>query len=274
MLSSWSKMSWGIGFGWMRGWKTQIWTGLIHLFLGGYNGWTVLYQKLWLDPVVKPWRRWRYEVRTPTLDMTSKSWENVSFVAPNFRTYKWDYLEEYSWFFTGLSPRVVCKTQIFPCLGKFVAADKDKDKDKDHQIQSDILILAYDAPTGISRIRVYPPESEYGQLALKTPQPGPWPPQLEVESKVNPFLGVEFTSKTGETLEISIPMGVWRVGNELLSKAYVQRYLTYTVGTKLSIEDYKLEIVELVDHTVKFTELTSNQYIKLGLDSYEILSWK
>ena len=86
------------------------------------------------------------------------------------------------------------------------------------------------------------------------------------------FILVEYTHPYMEsTMTIHLPNSIYMVGNEILSTAFVLRYLEYTsiLDTWYFDEKYKIRII---DHNADQIVLSANQYIVLGKDGYQIIT--
>jgi len=85
------------------------------------------------------------------------------------------------------------------------------------------------------------------------------------------FLEVEYKCGDSPPLTIEVPKSHYFVGNEILSKTYVLRYLEHLPiysRWAFSESEYSLRIV---DEDSEVFSLNSNQYILLGLDGYRIV---
>lgn len=86
------------------------------------------------------------------------------------------------------------------------------------------------------------------------------------------FFAVEYKSSPNDTeiLTIEIPRSHYMVGNELLSKAYILRYLHYLpryTSWKYT-EDYE---IKLVDDTLNEVRLNKDTYVRLEHDEYKVM---
>lgn len=90
------------------------------------------------------------------------------------------------------------------------------------------------------------------------------------------IFGIEYISKLGgrgdsssELLEISIPREEMLVGNELLSKSYILRYLMTNVygGSCYFASDYIVRVYCIYNDNMDVVELTPNKYIVLEKNS-------
>jgi hypothetical protein len=88
-------------------------------------------------------------------------------------------------------------------------------------------------------------------------------------SKVR-FLSIIYSHpKMIHNIELQLPNTMYYVGNELFSAVFVLRMLEYIVGSGsyyVFDMDYTLK---LLDRNVKYTELSSKEYIILGEQSYD-----
>ena len=85
------------------------------------------------------------------------------------------------------------------------------------------------------------------------------------------FLEIEYKCGDMNGFEIDVPKSHYIVGNEILSKTYVLRYLEHLpIYVRWFFDDSKSEL-RIVDHDSNVFSLRGNQYIKLLEDGYEIL---
>ena len=90
------------------------------------------------------------------------------------------------------------------------------------------------------------------------------------KSYVN-FLEIEYTFRENFRITIELPKSQYIVGNEVLSKTYILRYLEHLplyVNWSFNDTEYSLRIID--DDSNVFT-IKSNQYIRLGKDDYNII---
>lgn len=82
-----------------------------------------------------------------------------------------------------------------------------------------------------------------------------------LKSKVS-FLCILYAHpKMKNEITLKLPHSCYYVGNQILSAAYVYRLLEYTVGYMFYFDmSYK---VKIIDASMKYTELSSNEYIEL-----------
>ena len=89
------------------------------------------------------------------------------------------------------------------------------------------------------------------------------------KSKVR-FLSIIYSHpRMNHDIELQLPQAMYYVGNELFSPMFVLRMLEYTVG---SASNYVFDMnysLKIMDRNVKYTELTSNEYITLGEQMHE-----
>jgi hypothetical protein len=85
------------------------------------------------------------------------------------------------------------------------------------------------------------------------------------------FLEIEYKCSNQSPITIEVPRSHYLAGNEVLSKAYVLRYLEHMsifVNWGFKESDYSLRIV---DEDSEVFSLNSSQYIKLEQDGYKIM---
>lgn len=89
------------------------------------------------------------------------------------------------------------------------------------------------------------------------------------KSKVE-FTYVEYSHPSmNYTIELNIPDGMWVVGNELFSPAFILRLLKQQSRCYYFDMDYK---VNIIDQEIQNFTLSSNNYIYLDIHSYSIRS--
>jgi len=85
------------------------------------------------------------------------------------------------------------------------------------------------------------------------------------------FLEIEYSFRENFRITIELPKSQYIVGNEVLSKTYILRYLEHLplyVNWSFNDTEYSLRIID--DDSNVFT-IKSNQYIQLGKDDYNII---
>jgi hypothetical protein len=106
-------------------------------------------------------------------------------------------------------------------------------------------------------------------VALANPDRPDFVPTME-KSNVD-FIMVEYghPSRKGLVL-MQLPDSVYMVGNEILSKAFVLRYLNHSClpSTWVFDEDY---FIRIIDHNADSLEIRSHQYIVLEKDGYRVM---
>jgi len=90
------------------------------------------------------------------------------------------------------------------------------------------------------------------------------------------FLSIVYTHPLmNNVIYLNIDRTMFVVGNELLSPAFVLRSLHYQYPIHFLDETLycfdKDYIIKIIDHNVKFFEITSNQYIKITKDGYDVV---
>lgn len=89
------------------------------------------------------------------------------------------------------------------------------------------------------------------------------------KSKVR-FLSIIYSHPhMNHDIELQLPQAMYYVGNELFSPMFVLRMLKYTVA---SASNYVFDMnytLKIMDRNVKYTELSSNEYITLGEQMHE-----
>jgi len=96
------------------------------------------------------------------------------------------------------------------------------------------------------------------------------PDLTELKTSSARFLEIEY--KCGNhTLEFEVPKSHYFAGNELLSKAYVLRYLEHLpMYARWSFNESEYEL-RIVDEDSEVFSLTSKQYVRLEWDGYRIV---
>jgi hypothetical protein len=90
-----------------------------------------------------------------------------------------------------------------------------------------------------------------------------------VQSRVE-FVYVEYSHPNmNSTVELIIPEGMWVVGNQLFTAAFILRLLQLQCKYYFFDMEYKINII---DHDIQNLVLTSDSYIILDLSSYSIQS--
>lgn len=90
---------------------------------------------------------------------------------------------------------------------------------------------------------------------------------IQLPSNVD-FTYVEYTHpKMTSILELSIPNGMWIIGNELFTPAFILRLLQHQSIPYVFDLDYKINIM---DHAIKNITLTYQSYIVVDKDDYII----
>lgn len=72
-----------------------------------------------------------------------------------------------------------------------------------------------------------------------------------------------------ETIPIDLDAAIYLVGNEILSAAFVERYLMYQSRPYVFDANYKLE---LMNKKIQMFELDSTQYVVLNTTGYAVYS--
>jgi hypothetical protein len=101
------------------------------------------------------------------------------------------------------------------------------------------------------------------------------PQEFKIGNYIKPssarFLEIEYRCGNGAPLQIQVPKSHYIVGNELLSKTYVLRYLEHLpiyIRWKFDESEYSLRIID--DNSVVFS-LSGSQHILLEEDDYSII---
>jgi hypothetical protein len=95
------------------------------------------------------------------------------------------------------------------------------------------------------------------------------PKSLSVEKIPRQFLSILYSHpKMKNAIHIDLDTGIFLVGNEILSTAFVERYLMYQSQPYIFDANYKLEIM---DNKIQMFDLTCSQYIVLTKNGYEIV---
>ena len=83
------------------------------------------------------------------------------------------------------------------------------------------------------------------------------------------FLSITYTHPNmNYDVPFELPKSMYIGGNQLFTSTFVMRMLEYTVGSNYVFDmNYTLKIM---DRNVKYAELSSNQYIELGVDSWTL----
>ena len=90
------------------------------------------------------------------------------------------------------------------------------------------------------------------------------------------FLSIVYTHpKMDFDVPLELPNSVFFEGNQLLCATYVMRMLEYTWGRSdiKYVYEYVFDknyTLKIMDRNVKYAELSSNQYIELGVDSWTL----
>ena len=88
----------------------------------------------------------------------------------------------------------------------------------------------------------------------------------------SPFLLIEYIHvDMPRAISISLPNTMFMAGNEILSAAHVHRILKYTLGTSTFTFD-DLYILRIIDHNIRDLVVLSNQYVRIDLDGYTIIT--
>lgn len=84
------------------------------------------------------------------------------------------------------------------------------------------------------------------------------------------FISIQYTnSKQRKSIFIDLDKSIYKVGNEILSPIFIKRHLSYQ---SLNVDfDYNYEL-NIIDGDLNTIVLSSNQYILLNADSYEIIN--
>jgi hypothetical protein len=111
--------------------------------------------------------------------------------------------------------------------------------------------------------------SECRIIALWNPDRPDFVPTMD-KSSID-FILVEYGHpKMKGLMQLQLPDSIYMVGNEILSKAFVLRYLNHSCmpNTWYFDEDY---IVRIIDHNADSLEIGSGQYIVLEKDGYRVV---
>lgn len=83
------------------------------------------------------------------------------------------------------------------------------------------------------------------------------------------FLSITYTHPNmNYDIQLELPKSMFIVGNQLLSSTFVMRMLEYTIGSNYIFDmNYTLKIM---DRNIKYAELSSNQYIELGVYTWAV----
>ena len=86
------------------------------------------------------------------------------------------------------------------------------------------------------------------------------------------FLAVTYThpDMDEKTLDLTVGPEYFIEGNEILSYTFISRLLEYQ-SDKKHVFDTNY-VVQVMDHDIQTFELNSNQYVKLGMDDYQIIT--
>jgi hypothetical protein len=91
-----------------------------------------------------------------------------------------------------------------------------------------------------------------------------------VEKSDVKFLSIEyFTDGMNEPLNILLNKDIYQIGNEILSNAFIFRYLQYQTRYCVFSNDY---IIKVIDDEINEFTLKSNQYVLLDKNEYKIIS--
>jgi hypothetical protein len=91
-----------------------------------------------------------------------------------------------------------------------------------------------------------------------------------VEKSDVKFLSIEYINPDmKEAISLTLNKDLFQIGNEILSKAFVLRYLQYQTQYYVYANDYTITVID--DKVNQFT-LTSNQYIILDKNEYKIIT--
>lgn len=91
-----------------------------------------------------------------------------------------------------------------------------------------------------------------------------------VEKSDVKFLSIEYSNPDmKEPVSFILNKDVFQIGNEILSNAFVLRYLQYQTQYYVYANDYTINII---DNKVNQFTLTSNQYILLDKNEYKIIT--
>jgi hypothetical protein len=73
-----------------------------------------------------------------------------------------------------------------------------------------------------------------------------------------------------KTIDLTVGPEYFIEGNEILSYTFISRLLEYQ-SDKKHVFDTNY-VVQVMDHDIQTFELKSNQYVKLGMDDYQIIT--
>ncbi len=91
-----------------------------------------------------------------------------------------------------------------------------------------------------------------------------------VEKSDVKFLSIEYSNPDmKESISITLNKDVFQIGNEILSKAFVLRYLQYQTQYYVYANDYTITVI---DDKVNQITLNSKQYILLDKNEYKIIT--
>jgi len=91
-----------------------------------------------------------------------------------------------------------------------------------------------------------------------------------VEKSDVKFLSIEYSNPDmKETISITLNKDVFQIGNEILSKAFVLRYLQYQTQYYVYANDYTITVI---DDKVNQITLNSKQYILLDKNNYKVIT--
>jgi len=91
-----------------------------------------------------------------------------------------------------------------------------------------------------------------------------------VEKSDVKFLSIEYSNPDmKETISITLNKDVFQIGNEILSKAFILRYLQYQTQYYVYANDYTITVI---DDKVNQITLNSKQYILLDKNNYKVIT--
>lgn len=90
--------------------------------------------------------------------------------------------------------------------------------------------------------------------------------EIRKETCKNPFLSIEYRHKMMKNpISINLDKGYFLVGNEILSKSFILRYLEYNTEKTYYDSDYEIHII---DNNINNVILKSTEYILLEKNNY------
>jgi hypothetical protein len=97
-----------------------------------------------------------------------------------------------------------------------------------------------------------------------------WNKDISKKSNIR-FLSIQYTHpELEEPVEVNLENEWYFIGNELLGKIHILRILEYQFSKSQYIFDERY-ILKIIDSDIHIFEITAEQYIRLGEETYEVI---